>query len=1673
MLLTPADEAAREVHKWVLGPSLSSHSGIYEDITGQKLPGTCEWITKTTEFQKWAAIEDQSQSLQLASGTRLLSSAESAMSVLALNAPADSRQVLWIHGPAGFGKTYLTAHVIQQLEEAGRPVAHFFFSSDLPDRHDPSIVLRSWLSQLASKSKKVQGLVTKKWLGSPAPPTRSQIAQLLQEALEMVPHCYLVIDGLDECTASNTDTKPNRAPSIPEFLDTAIGLLRPTTRILVVSRGGGDIRQALWQHDAVVEFQMEERHTMHDCGLLSEAVIDKKLSKKFKQDVLSNISTTIKDKCGGQMLWIHLAAQNLKRHWNSRQLLESIKNTPEGLDNIYEDVWKTVSKDPRSVELLRWVTYAVRPLTIEELTGAVLVVEDDEDVWIDAFPDETDEIDDDYLKGVLEDCGQFLTVRRPAPKAVDAEGEADSDSPQQGSASDYGDADDEVFREYTVHLIHDTVRPFLIGRLADHSVWNNDGLDPKDAPGDKAKLTDQIQHRILGRLCLWAVSSVKLWESVDFEQGREAGSMFRPAFGEYAADAWIQHIKAAIPLEDDEETMSRVLDFMNESTASWNSFARYLEHVSTADYKPSPLLLEAHKPAYYAIDRDVQPLASVLLKRSNNPQVAQEASSMSLLLGACCLKGSIKLVNQILDDEVDVNQSFEHGRTAIQAAAQSGSLEVVSCLIERGATVDAPDNSAQTALHFALDEGHVDVAKTLVEHGADASQIPVENNALLLNKADTNLETIAFFMAHNLDLCKPDKDGDTPLHTAASNRHLDVVSFFLEKGVPLEAVNNDDETAIHKAAFTGDPKMLQLFISHGANIHHRAKYKQNLIHKLVANHDKDRSQANFVQSLDMLIDAGLSIQDIDCDGETVVHTAIRFGCLAGLQAVVERGADFQKPDDEGDTPARYAIRHDSPDAFKYLVEQGAKIDMTFPDGSTLPHEAARRGDLSSLKILAEKGVYLHGPDNNGEAPLNLATEAAHVDVIKFLVENGAHIFNCDWRTPLLASGKTRNPYKTPGFLETVKLLVAHGANINGVGTGGATAVTTASRAGKYKIVAYLLENGASVDAPADSDHYCLHAAAELGRLDLVKLLLRHGADVNRVDIHGSTALHSLCKCRNLHVKSARRIIDLLVGAGIDVDAVNGDGMTALNEAAHQGHVSIVVDLLQRGADFETSNSKGRTAILGAAEKGSLAIFKLLLEKGAVTNLSDSEGLRIAHLSAWKGHLDIVRHLFEKLQGMPELNLCTNLGWTPVNMACSGGFASVVKYLGGLGADLTIPCNEGDTPLVTATFDNNMTIVRYLVDNGVDVNVPGRGNKVSLCYAVEKNNLEMVRYLVEHGADTNIADFKGNTPLLFAADHGFFVILKYLVEHGADIHKINEHHDNAISFAAEFGHWNIVKYLGDLGTDVNCCNVAGGSPMILASDKGYFEIVQYLLDKGAPVTPVGTDQDTPLGEACYRGRLQTVKLLLERGSAAEEIINARNMYGSTALLLAAENGHFDVVKLLVEAGADIDIPTNYGSTPLLYGANCGNMNIVKLLVERGAKMLTVNDGGYTMVGTCVVEGELEILKYLFEARGDEMEGYVREEGWRLVQYAAVEDSVEMLEFLVDRGLEMNRPNYDGDTAVDLAERAGNSDMVDLLRGRLGGVKRVEDAEEGKEGLEDIKEVEDVKDGLGDVKVEDVN
>ena len=327
-----------------------------------------------------------------------------------------------------------------------------------------------------------------------------------------------------------------------------------------------------------------------------------------------------------------------------------------------------------------------------------------------------------------------------------------------------------------------------------------------------------------------------------------------------------------------------------------------------------------------------------------------------------------------------------------------------------------------------------------------------------------------------------------------------------------------------------------------------------------------------------------------------------------------------------------------------------------------------------------------------------------------------------------------------------------------------------------------------------------------------------------------------------------------------------------------------------------------------------------------------------------------------------------------------GVAEIIELIneGGINASSKTEINIGDvthyansTPLMIASSYGHYDIAKALIDNGALVNLRADDGFNALMEAVRTGNIEIAKLLIEHNSDINIKNKDGKNMIMIACEKGNEQMFNILIENNADIN--------------EKSSW-------------------GASALIYASEKGNINIMQYLIDNGIDVNGKADDNgDTPLLWAVTgQNPYEASKLLIENGAD----INATNDSGvAPATILAASTPK--VVKLLKDNGADLDTKFLDYYPPIAIAAGAGNLEIVKALVENGADVnYYPNDINYTAIFHAIDQHNYEVAEYLFKngvdlnikMKPDNDYGRSIKESYNVLEYAEAIQDKKMIDLV---------------------------------------------------------------------------
>jgi len=886
-------------------------------------------------------------------------------------------------------------------------------------------------------------------------------------------------------------------------------------------------------------------------------------------------------------------------------------------------------------------------------------------------------------------------------------------------------------------------------------------------------------------------------------------------------------------------------------------------------------------------------------------------------------------------------------------------------LSEQERTAGTPEQAA--ALLAATREGDIERALALVEAGADPNTAPTADDrdqrpALMLAALLPDNRLLRALISKGADVNRA-SGGITPLLAATRDSwhgRAEAVMTLLANGASPLVTDAEGNTALHGAALSEEP--------------------------IVAA---------------MLLDAAAPINALNKARISPLATACHAANWPLVKFLLERGAKPAPADGEPALVAAAGIADDDPHGVKLLLKHRAAVNAVDAKHRSALMAAAAEGHEQIARTLRSAGADVTPADRHGSTALMEASRAGAVGIVQLLAEAqpDARVRDNHGRDALTLACQSPHAHA-----ETVRALLALGAEPKTTGSDGRSALDHAAAAGRWDLVALLDPDTA---LPANLALDALPEGADTPAHLLDALRFGHWAIVStfvgRVREWPQTQLAQLyLDLAAPGLSSGRR---WLLEHGLAAEARLQPQLIDDADTAHAADVTLppvgrrlfdallqqlpasteaVDDLLQAGASPAGAGLLAQALVrLDNAAQG-MALPLVMLERGADPFGPDAR---------------------ER---------------TPVHLAATGGHRELLLALLARGCNPNTRDNTGRTPLFAA------------LEHGA-------------------NALPLVRALVAHGADAEAADANGETPLGLALEHSE---IERWLDWGDWSRPRRPLRAEDLPAAAKIGAVTAVDRLLELGFAVDTFDSQGASALLHACGAGHRDIAARLLDAGADHALTARNGMTPLAAAVGARREALVALLLERGAAVDQRLPGE----ATALMVAAAMGYPEIVEPLLDAGADIHAVDARGHSALHAAAQFGFENndslrarrLFDVLLKRSADVNRSDSEGKTplllLLGAQLRPGSHcdathigALLPVLLDA-GARLE-HADQRGVTALHACAMHALLPPARVLLARGADRSAVDAFGRTAADVARQIGYVDIAHELTARSGAIPSV--------------------------------
>ncbi len=1085
-------------------------------------------------------------------------------------------------------------------------------------------------------------------------------------------------------------------------------------------------------------------------------------------------------------------------------------------------------------------------------------------------------------------------------------------------------------------------------------------------------------------------------------------------------------------------------------------------------------------------------------RRKGHTAIAQTLATYAQTLPEQLLEAAravdTALVKRLLSNGVkDVNRANRFGTTPLHFAAESDDPALVSALLAHpGIQVDPQDTKGRTPLHLAADATEPAVLTALLNAGANVNAENANGRTPLHAAAQHGEPAMLTVLlnAPGIDVNRADTtSGETALHVAVWNGHYASVTPLLNAGANINAAKTNGRTALHLAVQRNSANIVTLLLANGANIDAADSRGQTALHRA--------AELGRTALATTLLNAGANVATADAKGRTALHLAAWKNHTALVTALLNAHAPIRATNTDGLTARQVAEQAQR--AVRGYTATIAAFDTYGADMTTRWWAAIRAGDTTTVQRMLANGMDVNLRDSDGLNALFHLPSAANggVKLADILLEAGAQahgIWSQAGHPPLTHLAFVHHRYAVAAHLEDYERNVMAGGWLQ------------AAASGNLALVQRLFSNGMPVgwttadtwwktvtDSPLQT---ALHTAAEAGQTAVVEFLLTHMtlADVQKQDRQGKTAQDLAAAGNHTVIVQAidtfrwwaaaetgdTTLATTLHTAGFDVALQDDAGQTALHVAAAGGHAALVTALLAAGAEINLQDDAGQTALHVAAAGGHAATVTALLKAGANTTLTDTNDQTAQQVATAAGHTATATAIGTYLTSISAdawwaavtrndasavtLMLSNGLeinrqhpqtGRTALHLAASHGHTSLVTLLLEAGAHATLTDTNDQTAQQVATaaghtatattLDTYTTamptqwwqavkagdaaLVQRLVGNGMDVNTQDAAGRTALHHASLQDDTAVVTVLLAvAGIDAELPDNDGKSAVNYALQH----LLDYYEAGGKNRNR-------------EWPTLNVyVAFYESLGTEL--LEVAAG---------GDVARVRYLIDNKVQISVRNKDGSTALQLAAANGHTEIVKLLLDAS-------NGRMYYDGknrTAYYIALENGHTETaafiqdrveaqlrkaaaenkyvtVKILIRDFGidDVNAQDADGRTALHHAAVNGHWEILSLLSAQGTKFVDVS--------VTDKDGKTAFDLAKNQRTRDAITAYVQKHTEYFIK-AARDGNLDLVKALLAAGVDVNvqhRGMYQSAksnrTALNWASHEGHTAVVEFLLTQSG-------------------------------------
>ena len=574
------------------------------------------------------------------------------------------------------------------------------------------------------------------------------------------------------------------------------------------------------------------------------------------------------------------------------------------------------------------------------------------------------------------------------------------------------------------------------------------------------------------------------------------------------------------------------------------------------------------------------------------------------------------------------------------------------------------------------------------------------------------------------------------------------------------------------------------------------------------------------------------------------------------------------------------------------------------------------GNYNLSEFLTDQGTDIQMKTKKGQNCLHIAAENEHLNLCKTLIEE--HNFDVQ---------------------ETDKY--------------GWKALHWPCKSGSYKLITLFANKGTDIKLKTNDGQNCLHIAADNAHLSLCKTLIEeHNFDVLETDNDGWTALHKSAE------KGNYELFQFLTEKGTDIQLKTKDGQNCLHIAAENGHLNLCKTLIEEhNFDVQETDCDGWKALHWSCRSGSYELVTFFANKGTDIQLKTHSGQNCLHIAAEYGHLNLSKTLIAEHNF--DVKETDNYGWTALHWSCGSGSYELVTFFANKGTDIQLKAQGEQNCLHIAAGKTYLNLCKTLIEEeNFDVQVTDKYVWKALHWSCESGSYELFKFLTEKETDIQLKTEDGQNCLYIAAGKTYLNLCKTLIEeHNFDVQETDKYGWKALHWPCKSGSYKLITLFANKGTDIKLKTNDGQNCLHIAADNAHLSLCKTLIEEhNFDVLETDNDGWTALHKSAEKGNYELFQFLTEKGTD----IQLKTKDGQNCLHIAAENGHLNLCKTLIEEhNFDVQETDNDGWTALHESGGKGNNKLFKFLTEKGTDIQLKTKDGQNCLHIAAENGHLNL------------------------------------------------------------------------------------------------------------------